>query len=152
MDEVEVTEEAGDRKVGGDAFGAGEAGGTDLGDGGGQEETCRREGMRDGATDSGDAGLGGFVPLTVTGHEPATNIQNEIVSDEPSEAVVDAPSGAVEAGQQQGGESDCREEVSGDEQRAPSPEEGCGGQPRVPEPVSKREETAAETGKGEDGV
>ena len=39
-------------------------------------------GMRDGATDLGQAGLSDFVPVTLTGQEPATNIQNESVSHE----------------------------------------------------------------------
>ena len=34
--------------------------------------------MRDGAADLGQAGIGESVPLTLTGQEPATNIQNEI--------------------------------------------------------------------------
>ncbi len=68
---------AGDRVVGGEDLGAREAGGIDLLDGG--EPSGAREPSRTvEATHLGQAGLTDFVPLTLTGQEPATNIQNEI--------------------------------------------------------------------------
>ena len=45
----------------------------------------------------------------------------------------------LEAGQREGGETGCQEDVGGDELPAPLGEEGCVGAPRVPEPLSKRE-------------
>ncbi len=64
--------------------------------------------MRDGAADSGQAGVSDFVPVILTGHGPATNIQNEIdglgmdddgVLEEAGDGVVGGDaSGAREAG------------------------------------------------------
>ncbi len=214
--DIGVVEGAGDRVVGGDVLGACETGGSDPGDGGGQEETCGRgdgvdpsgardprrtetsegdgggrketfgrgdggdpsgardprrtetsegdggdpSGARDprrteghtqrgqghteaeiehAATDSGQVGLGDFVSLTLTEKDPATNIQNEIVDDEPGEAAGDAQTEPLAAGRHGGGETGCQEDVGGDELSASLGEEGCVVPSRAPEPVSKRE-------------
>ncbi len=179
---------AGDRVGGADDLGACESAGTDLGDDGGQEETCGRgdggvgdprrtathadDGGQEETCGRGDGGVGDprrtathadgggqeetcgrgdggvrvprrtvseFVPLTLIGQEPATNIQNEIVGEQPRHLVGDRPIENLEAGEQEGGETGCQKEVEGDDLRAPLPEEGCVVPPRAPKPVSKRE-------------
>ncbi len=129
----------GDRVVGGDDLGAIQPGGIELGDGGRQEETSGRGEIRDGAMDSAQTGPSEFVPLTLTGQEAATKIQNEIVGDEPSEAAGDAPIEALAAWRHEGGELGCQEDVGGDELPASLGEERCVVAPRVAEPLSKRE-------------
>ena len=131
-------EGVGGRLVGGDDLGACEPGGSDLGHGGGQEQPCGRGEMRDGATDLEQSRLIDSVPLTPAGQEPATNIQNEVVGDEPSQIVGDGPSENLEAGQQEGGETGCQTDDAGGDLRASLPEEDCVWQPRAPELVSKR--------------
>ena len=79
----------------------------------------------------GSGEVSGFVPVSLMGQGPATNIQNEIVGDGAIEA--------VEVGQLAEGETGCQEEVAGDELPAPLGEEGCVVAPRMQEPVSKRE-------------
>ena len=95
--------------------------------------------VRDGATDLGQVGLSGFVPLTLAGQGPATNVQNEIVVAEPSEGLGEGVIEDLDAGEQGGGETECEEDVSGDRPRASLPEPGCVVLPRAREPVSKRE-------------
>ena len=104
-----------DRVVGGDDLGASEAqpgsAGETCGQGDGGEPSGARDPRRieaeieDSAADFGEAGLSDFVPLTLTGEEPATNIQNEIVDDGPGEAVGSAPIDVVEGGRHEGGET-----------------------------------------------
>ena len=47
-------------------------------DGAVHQEAVAEAEMRDGVADSGQVGIGDFVPLSLTGQEPATKIQNEI--------------------------------------------------------------------------
>ena len=94
--------------------------------------------MRDGAADFGQVGVSESVSLTLTVQQPATNIQNEIVGDEPIEASGDGSIENLEAGQVEGGETRRQKEVAGNELRAPSPETGRVVPLRAPEPVSKR--------------
>ena len=120
------------------------------------------------ATDLGQAGLMDFVPLTLTGQEPATNIQNEIDgsgSGEPSGArdprrtaeheEGGEPSGGRDPRRTEGGDGEGQEETCGRadggeasgareprrtcELPAPLPEQDCVAPPRVQEPLSKRE-------------
>ena len=118
-------EAVGSRLIGGDDLGACEPGGSDLGDGGGQEETCGRgdDGDSSGARDP--RRTSDFVPLTLTGQEPETNIQNGIVGDEPSEAVGDAAMGAMEAGLLKAGETGCQQDVGGDDLTASLGDGAC---------------------------
>ena len=126
----------GGRLVGGDDRGACEPGGSDLGDGGGQEETRGRGEMRDGATDLEQARLIDSVPLILMGHghDREEDLQIEMLCQS-----------SVVSGQLSGdGDRDASDrgrlnEGGGDDQRAPSPDKGCDAQPRAPEPVSKRE-------------
>ena len=83
--------------------------------------------------------MGDFVPLTLTGQEPATNMQNGIVGGEPIEALGDGAIENLEAGQLEGGKTGCEKDVAGDDHREPFLEKGSIVPPRAPEPVSKRE-------------
>ena len=80
-----------------------------------------------------------FVPLTLAGQRPATNVQNEIVVAEPSAGLGEGVIEDLDAGEQGGSETECEEDVSGDQPRASLPEAGCVVPPRAREPVSKRE-------------
>ena len=104
--------------------------------------------VRDGATDLGQVGLSGFVPLTLAGQGPATNVQNEIVVAEPSEGLGEGVIEDLDAGEQGGGETECEEDVSGDRPRASLPEAGCVVLPRAAGAGFQAGETAAGTGKG----
>jgi hypothetical protein len=79
------------------------------------------------------------VPLTLTGQEPATNVQNGIGGGGTGDAVDDAVIEDLEAGQDEGGETDGREEGGGDDFTASLPDKGCVEPRRVAEPLSKRE-------------
>ena len=133
-------EGVGGRLVGGDDLGAGEPRGTEIGHGGGQEETCGRAEMRDGAMDSERARLIDSVPLTLTGQEPATKTQNDFISDERGRILSDGPIENLEVGQPERGETGCDEDFFGEDPPGRLPEEGCVVvPPPAPERVSKRE-------------
>ena len=132
-------EAVGGRLIGGDDLGACEPGGSDLGDGGGQEETCGRgdDGDSSGARDprrSSD-----FVPLTLAGQEPETNIQNGIVGEEIGEAFGESQVEAAGDGDRDASETGPQTKGGGDDPLASSGEKRFVEPRRVSEPLSKRE-------------